>query len=220
MATAPSPPVTRTPTLADVLTEAIPPGRVVLVPTPGTATEADAEAILLREKRLCELVDGILVEKIMGAPESGLALLLGHYLLNFVLPRQLGRVLGANGIVRLAPGLVRIPDLAYFSWARLPGGRLPPEALPSIVPDLAVEILSEGNSRAEMEQKLQDYFEVGVRLVWYYNPAHRVVHVYEGVDRVVRLDESATLDGGAVLPGFTLRIADWLAEADRAAPEL
>ena len=208
----------RTPTLADVLPHEIVAARVLLYPTPGTATVADVVAIHDREGRLCELIDGTLVEKVMGAPESGLALLLGHYLLSFVLPRRLGRVLGADGIIRLAPELVRIPDLAFFSWNRLPGGRLPATLVPAIVPDLAIEILSEGNTRSEMDRKLHDYFAAGVRLVWYFDPKTRTVCVYEGVEQVTRLGETATLDGGLVLPGFQLRIADWMAEADRSGP--
>ncbi len=52
----------------------------------------------------------------------------------------------------------------------MPGGRLPAEAIPSLVPDLAVEVLSPSNTAAEMDQKLRDYFAAGVRLVWYLDP--------------------------------------------------
>ena len=202
--------VDRTPTLADVLTDDIPAARVVLVPTPGTATVADVEAIRLRERRLCELVDGILVEKTVGASESSLAIVLSYFLMHHVLPRRLGVVLGADGTIRLNPNLVRIPDVAYFSRGRLPGGRLPGDAIPLLVPDLAVEVLSPSNTTAEMERKIRDYFEAGVVLVWYLNPRKRIVRVYEAVDRMKTVDETGTLDGGDVLPGFTLRVADWL----------
>ena len=214
MATATSPPSTRTPTMGEVLTDGIPAVRVVLRPTPGTATVADVEAIRLHECRLCELVDGVLVEKTVGASESSLALLLGHFLLNFVLPRRLGVVLGPDGTIRLNPTLVRIPDVSFFSRERLPGGRLPAEAIPLLVPDLAVEVLSPSNTTAEMDQKLRDYFAAGVLLVWYLDPKQKTVRVYEAVDRVTTLDETGTLDGGAVLPGFTLKVGDWLAAAE------
>ena len=102
MATAPI--TTRTPTLADVLAEEIPAARILLYPTPGTATEADVEAIYAREKRLCELVDGVLVEKAMGWYESCLAGVLIRVLGNFVQPQRLGWVTGESGTVRLAPG--------------------------------------------------------------------------------------------------------------------
>lgn len=214
MATAPPQAVTRTPTLADVLSDAIPPDRVVLVPTPGTATVADAEAILLREKRLCELVDGILVEKAMGWYESNLACVLIQLLRNFIAPQRLGIVTGEGGTVRLNPNLIRIPDVAFFARSRFPDGKRPTRPVPHLVPDLAVEVLSESNTRAEMQRKLLDYFESGVGLVWYLDPVRRVVSVYWAVDQVVHLDESGTLDGGTVLPGFTLRVADWLDQAE------
>ena len=214
MATATPLPITRTPTVGDVLTEDIPVGRVLLQPTPGTATVADAEAILRLEKRLCELVDGILVEKAMGWYESVLACVLIQLLRNHVGPQRLGIVAGEGGIVQLAPRLVRIPDVAFFARHRLPDGKLPTKPIPSLVPDLAVEVLSVSNTAAEMQRKLRDYFEAGVVLVWYLDPEKRVVRVYEAVDRMISLDEAGTLDGGVVLPGFTLRVRDWLDAAE------
>ncbi len=214
MAILTSPPVIRTPTVADVLTDDIPVGRVLVRPTPGTATVADVEAIRTSERRLCELVNGVLVEKTMGALESSLAALMVHFLLNFVLPRKLGLVFGADGTIRLNPKLVRIPDVAFFSKERLPGGRLPKEAIPLLVPDLAVEVLSPSNTAAEMDQKLRDYFAAGVRLVWYLDPRKRTVLVYDSIDRMRTLDETGTLDGGVVLPGFSLKLGDWLDAAE------
>ena len=213
MATVTSPQVAqspRTPTLADVLTDDIPAARVVLVPTPGTATFDDAEAILLREKRPCELVDGILVEKAMGWYESSLACVLIQLLRNFVAPGKLGIVTGEGGTVQLAPQLVRIPDVAFFARARFPDGKRPTEPIPFLVPDLAVEVLSMTNTRGEMDRKLREYFAAGVLLVWYLDPRQRTVRVYEAVDRMTTRDESGTLDGGAVLPGFELKVGDWL----------
>ena len=217
MATVAVPPVTRTLTLGDVLRDDIPHNRILLRPTPGTATEADVEAIHLREGRLCELIDGILVEKTVGYKESSLALLLGHYLLGFMLPRRLGIVLGADGMTRIQADQVRIPDVAVYLFERFPGGKLPNEAILSIVPDIAVEVLSPSNTAREMDRKLREYFAAGVRLVWYFDPADRLVRVYTGLDQVVVLDETATLDGGSVLPGFTLKIGDWMRDADLAA---
>ena len=127
---------------------------------------------------------------------------------------RLGIVLGADGTIRLNPKLVRIPDVAFFSRERLPGGRLPAEAIPLLVPDLAVEVLSPSNTAAEMDQKLRDYFAAGVRLVWSLDPRMRRVSVYEAVDRGTHLDETGTHDGGVVLPGLTLKGVDWLDAAE------
>ena len=212
MATAPplAPLTSRTPTLGDVLTEAIPPARVLLRPTPGTATPADVLTIHDREGRLCELVDGTLLEKTMGSRESYLAYRFGYFLMNFTEPRDLGSPLGPDGMIQLAPGQIRIPDVAFYLKEKLPGGKIPAEAVLAIIPDLVVEVLSPSNTAAEMDRKLAEYFAAGVRLVWYVDPRQRLVWVHEAVDRVVCLDEAATLDGGAVLPGFALKVADWL----------
>ncbi len=210
MAVAAHPPVTRTPTLGEVLSQEMPFHRILLHPTPGTATVADVEAVHLREDRLCELIDGTLVEKTMGYTESLLAARLIYLLMTFTEPRQLGLVLGADGMIQLKVNQVRIPDVAVYLNERFPGGKLPTEAIPSVIPDLAVEVLSPSNTRQEMDRKLREYFAAGVRLVWYADPRKRQVTVYEAADRPTVLDHSATLDGGAVLPGFTLRVSDWL----------
>ena len=60
---------------------------------------------------------------------------------------------GADGAVRLFGGLVRIPDVAFASWARFPGRKRPKVAVPELAPDLVVEVLSKGNTRAEMRQQ-------------------------------------------------------------------
>ena len=61
-----------------------------------------------------------------------------------------------------------------------------------------------------MDRKLRHYFDAGVDLVWYADPKQRVVSVYEAVSRVRKLDHSATLDGGVVLPGLAIRVGEWL----------
>ena len=203
-------PITRTPTLGEVLAGEIPFARILLHPTPGTATAADVESIRLREGRLCELIDGTLVEKTMGYTEAHLAAMLCYFLIDFMQTHPLGVVVGADGMTRIKPDQVRIPDVAVYLNERFPAGKLPDAAIPALVPDLAVEVLSPSNTRAEMDRKLREYFVAGVRLVWYADPRQRQVTVYDAPDRPTILDHTGTLDGGAVLPGFTLRVADWL----------
>ena len=107
--------------------------RVRFRPAPGTATEQDVLAVHARERRLCELVDGVLVEKAMGFRESCLALALSAALRAFVRPRNLGLVSGPDGLIRLASGLIRIPDVAFISWQRIPGRRTPADPIPDLV---------------------------------------------------------------------------------------
>ena len=196
-------------TVSDLLHQlgGIPPARVRLQPTPGTATEADVIAVHDREDRLCELVDGVLVEKTMGYYESYIAATLIRLIGNFVVEHDLGIVAGADGMMRLAPGLVRIPDVSFVSWEKLPGRRLPRQAIPDLVPDLAVEVLSEGNTPREMARKLDEYFSLGVRLVWLVNPMIESIEVYTSRHRSTVLGKAAALEGGVLLPGFTLPLS-------------
>ena len=133
----------------------IPARRVRLKPTPGTATERDVIALEARENRLCELVDGVLVEKVMAYYESRVAGLIFHFLEDYLEQHDLGIVAGADGMMRLAPGLVRIPDVSFIAWKRLPNRRVPREPIARLGPDLAVAVLSEGNTEKEMARKLE-----------------------------------------------------------------
>src|SRR5262245_20842093 len=197
-------------TLADLLERLgnIPPRRVRLHPTPGTATEKDVIRILDRENRPCELVEGTLVEKPMGYEESVLAMLIGTFLTNFVRPRKLGLVTGEAGTIKLFPGLVRIPDVAFTSWDRLPGRKWPKTPIPHLAPDLVVEVLSKSNTKPEMRRKLEEYFAAGVRLVWMVDPRRLTVRVHTAVDQSVLIGEGQSLDGGDVLPGFVLPLSE------------
>jgi Uma2 family endonuclease len=179
-----------------------------LQPRPGTATERDVNRIHQSTGRLFELVDGILVEKIMAYLESSVAMRIGRLLGNFVEANNLGNVAGADGAMLLMPGLIRIPDVSFVSWDRLPGRVLPGDPIPGLVPDLVVEVLSEGNTRQEMQRKLRDYFLAGVRLVWFVDPAKRTVQVFTAPDQSIIVTQEQTLDGGDVLPGLQLSVLE------------
>jgi Uma2 family endonuclease len=120
-------------------------------------------------------------------------------------------------MMQIFPGLVRIPDAAFISWQRYPRGKRRPGEIPVVAPDLVVEVQSQGNTRKEMARKCEEYFRASARLVWYADPKGRTVRVHTALDRSVLLRENQTLDGGDVLPGFSLSIGDWFAEARRSA---
>jgi Uma2 family endonuclease len=204
-------------TVADLLKGlgGIPADRVRLDRTPGTATEQDVLDIQVHEGRLCELVDGVLVEKVMGFHESRLTIELIVFLGEFVRRHNLGVVAGADGTLKLTTGLVRIPDISFVSWDRLPGRRLPPEPIPLLAIDLAVEVISKGNTRGEMGRKLREYFAAGARLVWFIYPRTRTARVYTAPEQSERLSEEGVLDGGAALPGFALPLRELFAQANR-----
>ncbi len=183
-----------------------------LYPIPGIATEKDVINVLDHENRPCELVEGTLVEKAMGYDESETAVTIIILVGSFIRQHKLGIVTGADGPVGLFPGLVRIPDFAFVSWDSLPGRKRPKGPIPHLAPDLVVEVLSKSNTRSEMDRKLREYFEAGVRAVWLVDPKKRTVRVHTALDQSVLLRENESLDGGAILPGFVLRVKDVFAK--------
>jgi Uma2 family endonuclease len=168
------------PTLADlsVLLGPMPASRIRTDPPPGSATERDVLRFHARNDRLYELVSGTLVEKTVGTEESELAIWIAVLLSNYIRPRKLGSVLGADGMIRLRPGRLRILDVCFISSGRLPGGKLPRKPILDIVPNLVVEVLSESNTDKEMRGKLREYFKAGVELVWHVNARSRTVEVF------------------------------------------
>jgi len=212
-------PPRKTWTLADLHRRfgAIPFERIRQNPPPGSGTVDDVVRLNDHEDRLYELVDGILVEKTVGLEESLIAINIGTLLNNFVRPQGLGLVAGADGTIQLDINLVRIPDVSFISWERVPGGEVPQEPVPLLVPDLAVEVISRSNTPKEMGEKLQEYFAKGVRLVWYVRPRSRVVDVYTAPDHFTRLTASMRLDGGDILPGFSVQVGELFEMAKRPA---
>ncbi len=189
----------------------VPLNRIRLKPPPGEATE---DALLKPHGPVCELIDGVLVEKAMGDRESLLAMYIGGLFRNHVEPGDLGVVLGADGVLRLGGGQLRAPDVSFIPWSAFPGGEPPEdEAYWSVAPALAVEVLSPGNTTAEIDRKLRELFAAGCRLAWVIDPATKSAKVYTSAKRFKDLDSSGVLDGGKVLPGFTLPLADLFAAA-------
>ena len=90
--------------------------------------------------------------------------------------------------------------------------------MPKLAPDLCADILTPQNTDAEMARKRKDYFTAGVKLVWLIDPAKRTATVYDADDAGTLLAPTDSLDGGKVLPGFTLPLAELFGELDREAP--
>ena len=173
------------------------------------ATEADALAAIDSEpKRLVELIDGELVEKAVGLRESFLASWLIICLGQYVVPRRLGLIASPDGLLRIRPGRLRIPDVAFYSWPRAGEIDVSLEAIGSRAPALAEEVLSESNTTAEMASKLRDYFAAGTQLVWLVDIDATTVAVYTSPTDFILLTGTDTLAGGSVLPGFALPLPD------------
>jgi Uma2 family endonuclease len=203
--------------MADLLERlgGIAPERVVLKPPPGKATEKHLLRLMDRTGRLFELVEATLVEKAMGFGEGFLAADIIRLLGKFLDQHDLGDVGGADSPMRLMAGLVRLPDVVFVRWEKLPGRQRPTEAIPDLAPDLAIEVLSEGNTPGEMQRKLKEYFLAGVEVVWFVEPEKRTVEVFTAPDQSTVFTEGQTLDGGTVLPGLQLPVRDLFARVPR-----
>ncbi len=197
----------------------IPAERIRVTPPPGHATEADLIRVNDRKQGLCELIDHVLVEKTMGSFESELAAFIIFFLHDFLRDHNLGIVLGEAGQLRIFPDQIRVPDVAFIAWDSFPDRRRPSGAVYGVSPDLAVEVLSQGNTKAEMDRKLREYFDAGTKLVWYLDPQARHMRVYTSPNDVTVIDESGTVDGGVVLPGFSMSLRELFERAERGAPE-
>jgi len=193
----------------------VPLERIRMQPLPGQATEEDILRIHAQEGPICELIDGILVEKPMATYEALVAGMLLTFINNYLYDHDIGIALPGDGLLRLLPGRVRAPDVSFISWKRMPNQELGREAIASLAPDLAVEVLSPSNTEAEIGQKIQEYFGAGGKLVWIVDPNARTVRVYTSPRRSVLLTEDDTLDGRKVLPGFSLSVRQWFARASR-----
>lgn len=194
----------------------VPLERIRMEAPPGTATEKDVLAVRAGlERRLCELVDGVLVEKAMSTAASLLTTVIIQRIWNFVAKKNLGVVLGADGMIRTFPGQVRIPDVSFISWDRYPGDEVPDEGISSFMPNLAIEVLSPSNTKAEIDRKLRDYFSAGVEFAWVIDPKTQTAKSYTSPDEVTPIGKTGSLDGGSVLPGFRLPLKQLFAALRR-----
>jgi Uma2 family endonuclease len=144
-----------------------------------------------------------------GFDASALAGWIYHLLISFVQPRQLGILTNADGSYILShnPLTIVVPDVAFVRAERIPPGPRPTGYAP-FAPDLAVEVRSPTDRRADIEAKLERYRTAGVPLVWWVDPRQRTVSVYRDGTFVAELRANDVLDGEHILPGFRLPVSE------------
>ncbi len=157
-----------------------------------------------------ELVDGELVEMPgAGVLHSVIAALVYRLIFAYAEERNLGIAFpdGLGYILHRRPDIVRIPDGSFVAREHIPDGDLP-KGFWEGAPDLAVEVVSPNDMADDVHDKVHEYLEMGTRLVWVLWPKTQTVTVHT-VDEISReLASEDELDGGDVLPGFTVRVAD------------
>ena len=133
---------------------------------------------------------------------------LGARILTFVAARKLGCVACDPG-VRLPQGNVRAPDIGFVASGRFEDDKAP-AGFSSVIPDLAIEVLSPEDRPRFVLDKVGEFLEAGVRLVWVIDPERRQATRYRSITDVRTIAGEDELDGEDVLPGFRCRLAEIL----------
>ena len=159
--------------------------------------------------------------EVIQKPMPGLT----HYVIQHFFDLVLGLFLRQTRLGRVGPELrcifgppgrerVFVPDIAFLGWQRLPRGDTRNTLQFRVAPDLAIEILSPNQPMGRFTEKIQFYLLYGVRLVWVVDPAAETVTVLVSGEEPRTLSAGDTLDGGDVLPEFSIAVADIFAEMD------
>ena len=157
-----------------------------------------------------ELVKGELIRMPPPGDEHGeVTMELAGPLHRHVKQNNLGKVYAAETGFKLEsdPDTVRAPDIAFVRREVVEKtGRL--KSYRSGAPDLVVKVLSPSDTIGKVEEKVPQWLEAGARMVWVVSPKLRTVTVYRSLTDIVVLTEKDTLDGGHVVPGFQIRVAE------------
>ena len=156
-----------------------------------------------------ELDDGRLVEKPMGSNSAGIGSEVLILILFYLHDHPIGRAF-AEMPYRCYPNhpnRIRKPDVSFIRHERLPVGPLPEPGI-TAPPELAVEVLSPNDLASEIDRKVKEYLEAGVRLVWVVNPDVRTVRIHRLNGTIAQADERGVVSGEDVLPGFQFVVGD------------
>lgn len=172
------------------------------------ARPEDLELII--DGDLYEFVDGMPVEKHMGAESDEIGSGLISLLLPFCRANKLGRVYGAATGYRCFPNdrtQLRKPDVSFVATGRLPNDKTP-EGDITIAPDLAVEVVSPNDTYEEVQAKVMDYKAAKVRLIWVISPKAKTVLVRRLDGTCAEVGADGELSGEDVVAGFVCKVAD------------
>ena len=172
---------------------------------------AEEAAQLSTVNRRFEVVKGVYIEMSPASALHGKVTSTLHFLIvSHVRKNRLGEVTAAETgfVLTRAPDTVRAADVGFISASRLSSTGIPETGFWPIAPDLAIEVVSPGDSSDDVQAKVEDYLSAGTRMVWVVYPKTRSVTVFRSLRdvKVLRADES--LSGEDVLPGFECRVGE------------
>lgn len=157
-----------------------------------------------------ELVKGELKKMSPAGFDHGVVgMSLGMLLAQYVKANNLGVVCLAETGFKLAsdPDTVLAPDVSFVRRERIPQSGRPKAFYPG-APDLAVEVVSPGDTKKEVAGKVEDWLAAGASAVWIVNPKRRTVTVYRQQGETITLGETDELDGQDVVPGFRCNVSE------------
>lgn len=184
-----------------------------------TRTYTPDDLLAMPDRNRFELVDGHLVELNVSALSSLVAFELGALIRDHSRTHTPAWIFGADCGYQCFPGQprkVRKPDVSLVRKERLAAEQIA-EGFLKLPPDLAVEVVSPNDLAYEVEAKVQDYLEAGVRLIWVVYPPTRTVQVFRGDGTIALVRPGGELVGEEVLPGFRCRVGDLFASLTPAA---
>lgn len=155
-----------------------------------------------------ELWEGVLKEVSPSSSKSSVTgMRIGSAILNFADAHDSGYVTGEGGgyILSQHPPTVVVSDVGFYRKDRYPGG-MPDQGFYPLPPDLAAEVISPTDRKADITRKQELYRRAGVPLVWWVDPEAKTVTVYRPGQKPEIVDVTGSLDGGDVLPGFALKL--------------
>jgi len=174
------------------------------------------EALTMASKvgPFAELIDGEIVDAMGGAfTHSFVVGRICTFLSVFVDARKLGRVLSGEAGIHIHSELprCRLADVAFLSYQRVPKGKAATGFL-RVPPELVVEVLAEDDTWTDIDEKIQDYHNTGVDMVWVADPQTRTVRVFPRAGTPSIVHDGSEIDGGEILPGFKVPIARFFDE--------
>ncbi|MDZ4767328.1 MAG: Uma2 family endonuclease [Chloroflexota bacterium] len=155
--------------------------------------------------RLFELIDGEIIEKMGGFTPSNMAGWLVTFINNYLMKNPIGFTTVTDGSYILSDDHAPMPDVGYISKVRMP--QRPAREVEG-APDLAIDVKSPNDSKRELRKKAETYLRFGTKMVWLVFPEAQTIEVYLPGKDVIELGIADTLDGGDVLPSFTIAVKD------------
>jgi Uma2 family endonuclease len=175
-----------------------------------TKVWTDEELLKLPYEGKVEVVKGEIIVSPAGLKQEKVGMKLGARLVNYTEQHDLGDVYGSSGGFRPPDADLRAPDVSFVRKERLPGGETP-EGFGYFPPDLAVKVFAPAETVEDYTDKVREYFEWGVRLVWLVDPNQQTVTVCHSPSDMTTLTASDELSGEDVVPGFACRVAELFA---------